>query len=164
MIELASVQPREDDRVVELLLAGVPEAHRLYAGRVIRHKGQPDEEERQARYTAPVDPVLFERVQELRAERSTRHPGATIRRSYPTVRLMRCTSCDSTYFGDANNGLRCIRHGLRPACGPSASYRAERYEEQVAGLMDTIDLSRVSTAAVSSILQPSGDPSEPGPG
>lgn len=29
MIELASVQPREDDRVVELLLAGVPEAHRL---------------------------------------------------------------------------------------------------------------------------------------
>jgi RNA polymerase sigma-70 factor (ECF subfamily) len=27
--ELARVQPREDDRVVELLLAGVPEAHRL---------------------------------------------------------------------------------------------------------------------------------------
>jgi len=41
-------------------------------------------------------------VQELRAERSTRHPGATVRRSYPTVRLMRCTSCGSTYFGDAN--------------------------------------------------------------
>ena len=29
MIELAGVQPREDDRVAELLLAGVPEAHRL---------------------------------------------------------------------------------------------------------------------------------------
>jgi RNA polymerase sigma-70 factor (ECF subfamily) len=29
MIELAGVQPREDDRVVELLLAAVPEAHRL---------------------------------------------------------------------------------------------------------------------------------------
>ncbi|HEU6439163.1 MAG TPA: RNA polymerase sigma factor, partial [Terriglobales bacterium] len=29
MIELASVQPRDDDRVAELLLAGVPEAHRL---------------------------------------------------------------------------------------------------------------------------------------
>jgi RNA polymerase sigma-70 factor (ECF subfamily) len=29
MIELASVQPREDDRVAELLLAGVPEAHWL---------------------------------------------------------------------------------------------------------------------------------------
>jgi RNA polymerase sigma-70 factor (ECF subfamily) len=31
MIELASVQPRDDDRVAELLLAGVPEAHRLAA-------------------------------------------------------------------------------------------------------------------------------------
>ncbi len=31
MIEFASVQPREDDRVAELLLAGVPEAHRLAA-------------------------------------------------------------------------------------------------------------------------------------
>ena len=31
MIELAGVQQRDDDRVVELLLAGVPEAHRLAA-------------------------------------------------------------------------------------------------------------------------------------
>jgi RNA polymerase sigma-70 factor, ECF subfamily len=29
MIELAAVQPRDDDRVAELLLAGIPEAHRL---------------------------------------------------------------------------------------------------------------------------------------
>jgi RNA polymerase sigma-70 factor, ECF subfamily len=29
MIEVAGVQPRDDDRVAELLLAGVPEAHRL---------------------------------------------------------------------------------------------------------------------------------------
>ena len=29
MIELAGVQPRDDDRVAELLLAGIPEAHRL---------------------------------------------------------------------------------------------------------------------------------------
>jgi RNA polymerase sigma-70 factor (ECF subfamily) len=29
MIELAGVQPRDDDRVAEMLLAGVPEAHRL---------------------------------------------------------------------------------------------------------------------------------------
>jgi RNA polymerase sigma-70 factor (ECF subfamily) len=31
MIELAGVQPRDDDRVAELLLAAVPEAHRLAA-------------------------------------------------------------------------------------------------------------------------------------
>ena len=29
MIELAGVQQRDDDRVAEMLLAGVPEAHRL---------------------------------------------------------------------------------------------------------------------------------------
>jgi RNA polymerase sigma-70 factor (ECF subfamily) len=29
MIELAVVQPRDDDRVAELLLAGIPEAHKL---------------------------------------------------------------------------------------------------------------------------------------
>ena len=130
--------------------AGVAEilVNALFAGRVIRHKGRPDEEERPARYVAPVDPALFERVQVLRAERSTRHPGATIRRFYPTVRLMRCTGCGSTYFGDANNGKRRIRHGLRPACGPSASYRAERYEEQVACLMDMVSLSDADVRAV----------------
>jgi DNA-directed RNA polymerase specialized sigma24 family protein len=31
MIELAGVQPGEDDRVAELLLAGLPQAHRLAA-------------------------------------------------------------------------------------------------------------------------------------
>ena len=35
MIEVATVQPRDDDRVAELLLAGVPEAHRL-ASSVLR--------------------------------------------------------------------------------------------------------------------------------
>jgi DNA invertase Pin-like site-specific DNA recombinase len=130
--------------------AGVAEilTNPLYAGRVVRHKGRPDEEERPARFAAPVDPALFERVQELRAERSTRHPGATIRRSYPTVRLMRCIGCGSTYYGDANNGKRRIRHGARPACGPSASYRAERYEEQVALLMDTVSLTDSDLHAV----------------
>ena len=45
----------------------------LYAGRVVRHKGKPTEEERAANFAAPVDPALFARVQELRAERRTRH-------------------------------------------------------------------------------------------
>lgn len=130
--------------------AGVAEilTNPLYAGRVVRHKGRPDEEERPARYLAPVDPALFERVQALRAERRTRHPGATIRRFYPTVRLMRCILCGSTYFGDANNGLRRIRHGLRPGCGPSASYRAERYEDQVANLMGRVNLTDTDLGAV----------------
>ena len=45
---------------------------------------------------------------------------------------MRCARCESPYHGDAGNGHRRIRHSLRPACAPSATYRAERYEAQVA--------------------------------
>jgi hypothetical protein len=40
---------------------------------------------------------------------------------------MRCAGCGSGYHGDATNGRRRIRHAARPACGPSATYRAERY-------------------------------------
>jgi DNA invertase Pin-like site-specific DNA recombinase len=115
----------------------------LYAGRAIRHKGCPDEEERPARFVAPIEPALFDRVQAIRAERCTRHPGMTIlRRSYPLVRLMRCIHCDSTFHGDAGNGYRRIRHARRPACGPSATYRAERYEDQIAKLFGRVRLTQ----------------------
>jgi hypothetical protein len=101
----------------------------------------PDEEERPARFAAPVEPALFDRVQAIRTERRTRHPGMTmLRHSYPLVRLMRCTHCESTFHGDAGNGYRRIRHARRPACGPSATYRAERYEEQVAKVFDRVSL------------------------
>jgi DNA invertase Pin-like site-specific DNA recombinase len=106
----------------------------LFAGRAIRHKGKPDEEERAARFAAPVDPSLFERVQVIRGQRRTAHPaggGAYGRRSYPLVRLMRCAACGSRYHGDAGNGTRRIRHSTRPACAPSATYRADRYENQL---------------------------------
>ena len=63
-----------------------------------------------------------------------------LRRSYPLVRLMRCIHCESTFHGDAGNGYRRVRHARRPACGPSATYRAERYEAQIAKLFDRIRL------------------------
>ena len=139
----------------------------LYAGRAIRHKGRPDEEERPARFAAPVEPALFDRVQAIRAERRTRHPGMTmLRRSYPLVRLMRCVHCESTFHGDAGNGYRRIRHARRPACGPSATYRAERYEEQIAALfqrvtLDESDLRQVLGAMRSQAVPPAEpDPSE----
>jgi len=136
----------------------------LYAGRAIRHKGRPDEEERPARFAAPVEPALFDRVQAIRAERRTRHPGMTMmRRSYPLVRLMRCIQCDSTYHGDAGNGYRRIRHARRPACGPSATYRAERYEVQIAALLqrvtfDESDLRQVLDAMRSQGTMPLAEP------
>ena len=139
----------------------------LYAGRAIRHKGLPDEEEREARFAAPIEPALFDRVQAIRAERRTRHPGMTMtRRPYPLVRLMRCVHCESTFHGDAGNGYRRIRHARRPVCGPSATYRAERYEEQIAALFDRVtldesDLRQVLGALRSQTVPPAEpDPSE----
>ena len=124
----------------------------LYAGRAIRHKGKPDEEERPAAFEAPLDPGLFDRVQAMREDRRTRHPGgAIVRRSYPLVRLMRCATCGSGYHGDPNGGTRRVRHSIRPACGPSASYRADRFEGQIADLLGGIrfkdgDIAQVLTA------------------
>ncbi len=114
----------------------------LYAGRAIRHKGRPDEEERPTSFPAPVDPTLFARVQELRAQRRTRHGGGSgfPRRSYPLVRLLHCAECDSPYHGDANAGRRRVRHTRRPHCGRFASFRPELVEEQVARLMDGLHL------------------------
>ncbi len=114
----------------------------LYAGRAVRHKGRPDEEERQARFPAPVDPALFERVQEVRRGRRTRKGGGAgfPRRAYPIVRLMRCAVCGSPYRGDASAGKRRVRHVHRPACSPSYTHHAHLFEDQVAELLDKIEL------------------------
>ena len=135
----------------------------LYAGRAIRHKGRPDEEERPARFEAPIEPALFDRVAAIRAERCTRHPGMTmLRRSYPLVRLMRCVHCESTFHGDAGNGYRRVRHARRPACGPSATYRAERYEDQIAKLFARVSLSESDLRQVLGLMRSAAlPPSEP---
>jgi DNA invertase Pin-like site-specific DNA recombinase len=126
----------------------------LYAGRAIRHKGLPDEEERPATFPTPIDPVLFERVQQVRMERRSRHGGGGgfARRPYPVVRLLRCASCGSRYRGDASAGRRRVRHILRPACTASYTQRAHLVEEQVAGLLNTIRLSDADIAAVLAVL------------
>lgn len=91
----------------------------LYAGRAVRHRGKPTEEERPASFAAPVDPVLFDRVQRMRAEKRTRHVaggGGFARRPYPLIRLLHCAQCGSHYRGDACNGIRRVRHvSGRPA-------------------------------------------------
>jgi hypothetical protein len=47
----------------------------LYIGLAVRQKGKPSEEQRPARFPAPAEPAVFERVQGLRADRRTRHTG-----------------------------------------------------------------------------------------
>jgi hypothetical protein len=125
----------------------------LYAGRAIRHKGRPDEEERPARFASPVDPALFERVQAIRARRRTRHPGVVVRRSYPLVRLMVCARCGSPYHGDANNGYRRVRHVRRPSCSPSATYRADLYERQLADRLDGISFSEADMRQIQAAMR-----------
>ena len=141
--ELYSCGTRSDADLADelgLIEAGLAEilTNPLYAGRAIRHKGRPDEEEKPARFAAPIDPALFERVQAIRGQRRTRHPGLVVHRSYPLVRFMYCRHCDSGYHGDANNNYRRVRHVRRPACSPSATYRADRYEGQLARRLDGI--------------------------
>ena len=139
---------------LELTEAGLSEilTNPLYAGRAIRHKGMPDQEERPARFAAPIDPGLFERVQAIRERRRTAHTaggGSYARRPYPLVRLMRCVECGSGYHGDANGGKRRIRHSRRPACAPSATYAAEPYEEQLARVFDGV---RLTDADIDQVL------------
>ena len=123
----------------------------LYAGRAIRHKGKPDQEEKPASFAAPVAPALFERVQSIRNQRRTAHPaggGSYGRRSYPLIPFMRCLACGSRYHGDANNGRRRIRHSRRPVCAPSATYRADVYEEQLARRFDGLTFSDADLAQI----------------
>ncbi len=130
--------------------------NRLYAGRVARHPGRPDEEERPATFPAPVDPVLFERVQAMRRARHTRHSaggGEAGRRSYPVARLLRCAACGCGYHGDASNQIRRLRHVARPACAPSLTCRADVVEEQIAALFDQVQLSDDEVATVLRLMR-----------
>ncbi len=139
-----------DFRVEELL------QNPLYVGRVIRHKGRPTQEERPANFPPPVDPWLFGRVQELRAERRTRHTaggGGFRRRPYALVRLLRCAGCGTHYRGDACNGIRRVRHVARPACAGSLTHRADVVEEQVASLFDSVRLSGADVDAVLELVR-----------
>jgi DNA invertase Pin-like site-specific DNA recombinase len=135
----------------------------LYAGRAIRHKGRPDQEEQPARFDAPIDPALFERVQSIRAGRRIAYSvGARsqARRSYPLVPFMRCLDCGSGYHGDAHDGLRRIRHSRRPACSSSATYRADRYEEQLARRLERL---RFEEADVEQVLAAMRQTRKPAP-
>jgi hypothetical protein len=51
---------------------------------------------------------------------------------------MRCAVCGSGFHGVAGNGRRRVRHSRRPTCSPSATYRAERYELAVAGVLNEV--------------------------
>jgi len=61
--------------------------------------------------------------------------------------------CGSTNHGDATNNRRRIRHACRPACGPSATYRAERFEDQLGRLFDRVQLTELDVSEVLSAIR-----------
>ncbi|MEX2135771.1 MAG: recombinase family protein, partial [Chloroflexota bacterium] len=136
----------------------------LYAGRVVRHRGRPDEEERPAPFPPPIDPALFERVQLMRAARHTRHSaggGEAGRRPYPLARLLRCAACGCHYHGDASNRIRRLRHVARPACARSLTCRADGVEDQIAAMFDRVELGDEDIAAVLRLMRLPAEESGP---
>ena len=90
----------------------------------------------------------------MREERRTRHRGGpAVRRSYPLVRLLRCSTCGSRYQGDANNGIRRIRHSRRPVCATSATHRADTFEGQSADFLDGIHLTDADVRQVLALMR-----------
>jgi hypothetical protein len=75
---------------------------------------------------------------------------------------MRCIRCDSTFHGSAANGYRRVGHTWRTACGPSATYPAERYEEQISALFDQVTLSAADVHQVLHAMR-TGEPPAPEP-
>jgi len=74
---------------------------------------------------------------------------------------MRCTACGSRYHGDAGNGTRRIRHSIRPACAPSATYRADRYESQVANRLNRITFTDADMRQVLAAMRRASPVAEP---
>jgi hypothetical protein len=73
---------------------------------------------------------------------------------------MRCLGCGSGFHGDAGNGYRRIRHSARPACGQQATYRAERYEEQLARSFDDLRFDEVNIEQVLAAMRQVRAPAE----
>jgi hypothetical protein len=77
---------------------------------------------------------------------------------------MHCVECGSGYYGDANNDRRRVRHSMRPVCGPSATYRAEVFEEQIGLLFDEIVLDEADIEQVLAAMRASYEtPADPAP-
>ncbi|MHB8958465.1 MAG: recombinase family protein [Candidatus Limnocylindrales bacterium] len=152
-----------------LTAAGIAELLRnpVYNGYLVRYRGFSDEERIEApwrrRADGEVDPPvaddLWERVQGIRAERTT--PGTRGARDRIYVPRLVCHGCGLPLFGHASNGRRRMTHPV-PVCaswtaaaGSRTSFRAEVYEWQVAALLATAKLDEAAKRRIVAAL--SGD-------
>jgi DNA invertase Pin-like site-specific DNA recombinase len=87
----------------------------FYAGRVIYHRGQPDEEVRPGNHPAIIDPADFDRIQDMRTKRAPRQMAKGGRKTLRFVLahgLARCDRCGATMRSVTANG-RIRKDGTR---------------------------------------------------
>ena len=152
-----------------LSAAGIAELLRnpVYNGYLVRYRGFSDEERVEAPWRrrrdedgAVVDPPvsddLWERVQAIRAERST--PGTRGARDRIYVPRLVCHGCGLALYGHASNRRRRMTHPA-PVCaswteaaGTRTSFRAEVYEWQIAALLATAKLDEAAKLRIVAAL------------
>ncbi|HEY3544573.1 MAG TPA: recombinase family protein, partial [Propionicimonas sp.] len=158
-----------------LAAAGIAELLRnpVYNGYLIRYRGFADEERVEAPWRRrqdgdaravdpPVSDDLWERVQAIRAERSTPGVKSVKERVYPP--RLACHGCGTMLTGQAPNGRRRMVHPApvcamwKEAAGTRQSFRAEVYEWQIAALLATATLDEAVKRRVAASLLGSAAP------
>ena len=160
-----------------LSAAGIAELLRnpVYNGYLVRFRGFSDEERVEAPWrrrgtedgdviNPPVSDDLWERVQAIRAERST--PGTRGARDRIYVPHLVCHGCGLALFGHASNRLRRMTHPA-PVCaswmeaaGTRTSFRAEVYEWQIAALLATAKLDEAAKRRIVAALSGTAVPAD----
>lgn len=146
----------------------------IYNGWVVRFRGFADEERIQAPWRVrtktspdgstdsvvdpPVSDELWERVQNIRARRTTLAGRRRTDRVY--VPNLRCHGCGIALHGHAGNQVRRMVHP-KPMCPPwqsasdgRESFHAEVYEWQIAALLATAKLDAAAKARIVAALGP----------
>ncbi len=160
-----------------LTAAGIAELLRnpVYNGYLVRFRGFSDEERVEAPWRLrrdedgdvvdpPVSDDLWDRVQAIRAERST--PGTRGARDRIYVPHLVCHGCGLALFGHASNRLRRMTHPA-PVCaswmeaaGNRTSFRAEVYEWQIAALLATAKLDEAAKRRIVAALSGTAVPAD----
>ncbi len=124
-------QPFTEGSVREIL------TNPIYAGRVVWHPGDDDEEVRPGRHQPLAEPEVFDRVQQLRRSRAHWRGRRPVARTYPLTRRASCFDCGTPVAGDTGgkHGQRRMRHARTGVCGSWRTQSASRLEEQLASVL-----------------------------
>ena len=114
-------------------------SNRVYTGVIIWHPHSDHEEVRDGRHEALIDADLFERVQQIKRERTHWRGRRPVARPYPLTRRAFCHDCGTTVAGDTGgkNNYRRMRHGRTGLCHGWTSHAADRREGHLGEFFST---------------------------